>query len=97
MAAARHALHGGATGGNVRRPGIFVIVAFQGEIDMEFFGLLLACNYRIAEDDTVFINRFLELGIPPGAALPWLLPRNVGCARTVATLLEGERLTAWQS
>jgi len=81
----------------VRQPGIFVVAAFQGEIDMEFFGLLLACDYRIAGDDAVFVNRFLELGIPAGAALPWLLARNVGCARAVDILLEGERLTAKQA
>ncbi len=82
---------------NVRHPGIFVIVAFQGKIDMEFFGLLLACDYRIAGDDAVFVNRFLELGIPAGAALPWLLARNVGCARAVDILLESKHLTAKQA
>jgi len=49
-----------------------------------------------AGGNTGFVNRFLELGIPAGAALPWLLARNVGCARAVDILLEGERLTAKQ-
>jgi len=64
---------------------------------MEFFGLLLACDYRITTEDTVLLNRFLELGIPAGAALPWLLARNVGCARAVDILLENQRLTASQA
>ena len=50
----------------------FVITALSGECDFSYFGQALACDYRIATEDTVFVNRLFKSGTMPGV-LPWFL------------------------
>jgi enoyl-CoA hydratase/carnithine racemase len=71
-----------------------VVATFQGEVDLDLFGTLLVCDYRICSDDTVLVNRVLERGSPPGSALFWLLCRYVGYGAAQEILIEGRSLTA---
>ena len=73
---------------SIREIDAFVICVLQGEIDLPFLGPALACDYRIAADDTVFVSRCLDLGLPPVGALPWFLSRFVGRGKAERILLE---------
>ena len=81
----------------VRHLDSFVIASIQGAVDFQLFGLLLACDYRIASEGTVFVNRSLNLGVPPGSAVPWFLARSVGQAKAAQILLEQKSLTSKQA
>ncbi|MBZ0268373.1 hypothetical protein K8I85_09480 [bacterium] len=72
----------------------FVIGVLQGEVDLPFLGLALACDYRIVADDTVFVSRCLELGVPPVGALPWFLTRYLGHGMASRILLGCEPIRA---
>ncbi|NQT14826.1 MAG: enoyl-CoA hydratase/isomerase family protein [Planctomycetes bacterium] len=76
----------------VRKIDAFVIISLQGEIDFHFLGLALACDYRIATDDSVFVNRFLDGDVFPGVT-PWFLSRFVGHAKATDILLERKTLS----
>lgn len=45
-----------------------MIAAVQGELDFDLLGILLACPFRVCAEDTVFVNRVLEVGVSPGSA-----------------------------
>lgn len=77
-----------------RRCESFILCALQGPIALPYLGMALACDYRLAADDTVFVNQCLERGMPPGAALPWMLCRFVGLGRATELLLDREQLGA---
>jgi len=77
----------------VREINTFVIISLQGEMDFRFLGLALACDYRIAADDSVFVNRFLDGGVFPGV-VPWFLSRFVGHVKATEILLESKALSA---
>jgi enoyl-CoA hydratase/carnithine racemase len=74
-----------------------VVVAFQGEVDLDLFGTLLVCDYRICSNDTVLVNRVLERGSPPGSALFWWLCRYLGYGAAQDILIEGRSLTAGEA
>ncbi|MGC9457344.1 MAG: enoyl-CoA hydratase/isomerase family protein [Halothiobacillaceae bacterium] len=78
----------------VRSTSTFVICALQGEILLPFLAPALACDYRVLSEETVFINRCLDTGMPPCGALPWFLSRFVGMGKTFEILFEKESLTA---
>jgi len=64
-----------------------VVAALQGDVSLPFLGVALACDYRLAAENTVFHNRCHELGMPPPAGLPFLLPLYVGFGRASTILL----------
>lgn len=73
---------------------LFTIGAFQGELDINFLGLLLACDYRIASEDSVFVNRGRPPGRSHGTAVPWMLTRIVKPGDALQILLNCEQLSA---
>ena len=75
----------------------FVVCVLQGNVLFPFLGCALACDYRVVADDTVFVNRCLESGLPPAGGLPWFLARLVGHGQAAQILLERESLTAEES
>ncbi len=77
----------------IRKTDSFVISAVEGECDFSFLGALLACDYRIADEDTLFVNRLLRSESTPGV-LPWFLARFLSHAEAADILLEGRSLTA---
>ena len=70
------------------------VAAFGGEVDLDLFGTLLVCDYRICSDDTILVNRVLERSSPPGSAIFWLLSRYLGFGAAQEILIEGRSLTA---
>ncbi len=81
----------------VRDSRLFVATAFQGEVDINFLGLVLACDYRIASEDTVIVNRDNKLGMEVGTAVPWFLIRLLGQRSALDVLLNRKRLTAYDA
>ncbi len=77
----------------IRNLDSFVITALEGECDFCFLGEALACDYRIASQDAVFVNNLFQSKTMPGV-LPWFLTRFLGQAAAADILLEGRSLTA---
>lgn len=56
--------------------------------------LMLACDYRIAEEKTKFIENFHYMGFTPDLSASYFLPRYIGLTRSVELLLTGRMFTA---
>jgi enoyl-CoA hydratase/carnithine racemase len=70
-----------------------VIGALNGHAVGGGFGLALVCDLRIGAIDAKFGANFVKLGLAPGMAISYLLPRLIGVARASELLLTG-RLVA---
>jgi len=56
-------------------------------------GLALVCDLRIANADAKYGANFVRLGLHPGMATTYLLPRLVGLPRALELLLTGRIVT----
>lgn len=81
----------------LRRMTTFSISSFQGQVDLDLFGVLLASHYRICTEDTALVNRVFDRDAAPGSAVLWLLTRYLGAAAANHILLEGKSLTAQEA
>jgi hypothetical protein len=81
----------------LRRITTLCVGSFQGEIDFDLFGVILAGNYRICSEDTVIVNRVLDRDAGPGSAMFWMLTRYLGFAKANDILMEGKSLTAQEA
>jgi len=66
-----------------------VIGALNGHAIGGGFGLALCCDLRIGAEDAKYGANFVRLGIAPGMAISYLLPRLIGPARAAELLLTG--------
>jgi enoyl-CoA hydratase/carnithine racemase len=66
-----------------------VIGALNGHTVGGGFGLALVCDLRIGAVDAKYGANFVKLGLAPGMAISYLLPRLVGVARANELLLTG--------
>ena len=66
-----------------------VIGALNGHAVGGGFGLALICDLRIGAVDAKYGANFVRLGLAPGLAISYLLPRLVGVARASELLLTG--------
>lgn len=66
-----------------------VIAAMNGHAIGGGFGLSLACDLRIACTTAKYGANFCRLGLSPGMAITYLLPRLVGVARANELLFTG--------
>jgi enoyl-CoA hydratase/carnithine racemase len=66
-----------------------VIGALNGHAVGGGFGLALLCDLRIGARDAKYGANFTRLGLAPGLAISYLLPRLVGVARASELLLTG--------
>jgi enoyl-CoA hydratase/carnithine racemase len=64
-----------------------VIGALNGHTVGGGFGLALVCDLRIGAEDAKYGANFVRLGLAPGMAISYLLPRLVGVARANELLL----------
>lgn len=80
----------------VRELDTFVIATLEKDVDLALFGLALPCDYRVATEDAVLVNRFLDLNISCGL-LPWFLSRFMGPAAATEFLLCGKIMTAGEA
>jgi enoyl-CoA hydratase/carnithine racemase len=67
-----------------------VIGALNGHAVGGGFGLALLCDVRIAATDAKYGANFVKLGLAPGLAIGYLLPRLVGAARASELLFTGK-------
>lgn len=81
----------------VRSIDAFVVCVLRGEIDLPFLGPALACDYRIAADDTVFTNRCLRQGLPVCGAVPWFLTHFLGPGKALEILLDPGSIAAGEA
>ena len=66
-----------------------VIAACNGHTVGGGFGLALVCDLRIGAAGAKYGANFVKLGLAPGMAISYLLPRLVGLARASELLLTG--------
>jgi len=66
-----------------------VIGALNGHAVGGGFGLALVCDLRIGAIDAKYGANFVKLGLAPGMAISYLLPRLVGLARANELLFTG--------
>jgi len=66
-----------------------VIGALNGHTVGGGFGLALVCDLRIGARDAKYGANFVKLGLAPGMAISYLLPRLIGVARASELLLTG--------
>lgn len=66
-----------------------VVGALNGHTVGGGFGLALVCDLRIGAADAKYGANFVRLGLAPGMAISYLLPRLVGVARANELLFTG--------
>ncbi|HEU0033285.1 MAG TPA: enoyl-CoA hydratase-related protein [Kofleriaceae bacterium] len=66
-----------------------VIGALNGHAVGGGFGLALVCDLRIGALDAKYGANFVKLGLAPGMAISYLLPRLIGMARASELLFTG--------
>lgn len=76
-----------------------VIAAMNGHAVGGGFGLALMCDLRIAAEDGKYGANFVKLGLAPGMAISYLLPRIIGLPRAnelmfTARLVDGREAEA---
>ena len=64
-----------------------VIHACKGNVISLFLNVSLACDYRIAADNTMFCNPYIDLGMMPIGGGPYLLSKIMGTGKAWETLL----------
>jgi enoyl-CoA hydratase/carnithine racemase len=67
-----------------------VIGALNGHTVGGGFGLALVCDLRIGARDAKYGANFVRLGLAPGMAISYLLPRLIGLPRANELLLTGQ-------
>lgn len=63
---------------NLEKP---VLAAINGAVSGAAFGIALACDLRIAADNSRFVVGFLGIGLAPDSAVSLLLPALIGLGR----------------
>ena len=71
-----------------------VVTAAAGSVVGAFLGGMLAADYRIVSDDTVFSFPHLKYQMAPQGALAYFLPQFVGLPRAERMLIGGEAIRA---
>jgi enoyl-CoA hydratase/carnithine racemase len=66
-----------------------VIGALNGHAIGGGFGLALCCDLRVGAEGAKYGANFVRLGLAPGMAISYLLPRLIGAARASELLLTG--------
>lgn len=71
-----------------------IIHAISGQVMCLFMNLSLACDYRIATENTIFQNCYLDLGLLPKGGSAYFLSRRLGLGKAYEILLLREEITA---
>jgi enoyl-CoA hydratase/carnithine racemase len=66
-----------------------IVNAISGNVISMFLNMSLACDYRIAADDAVFQNPYLQLGLIPKGGGAFFLSKKLGIGRAYEILLSG--------
>lgn len=70
-----------------------VIGALNGHAIGGGMGLALVCDMRVANQDAKYGSNFTKLGLHPGMATTYLLPRFIGIPRAAELLFTGRIIT----
>ncbi len=84
----------------IRRSKKPVVAAVHGAVAGVAFNLLLACDLRLAEENTRFAQAFIRIGLSPDGGGTYLLPRLVGHARAcelamLPTQIDARKAVEW--
>jgi 2-(1,2-epoxy-1,2-dihydrophenyl)acetyl-CoA isomerase len=71
-----------------------IIAALHGPVYGAGVGLALACDLRIAAENTKFSVAFIKIGLMPDAGVTFLLPRVVGLGRAMEMSMLGDVVDA---
>jgi 2-(1,2-epoxy-1,2-dihydrophenyl)acetyl-CoA isomerase len=71
-----------------------LIAALHGPVYGAGVGLALACDLRIAAENTTFSVAFIKIGLMPDAGVTFLLPRVVGLGRAMEMSMLGDAVEA---
>lgn len=71
-----------------------VIAAINGPAAGAGFGLALACDLRLMQDDAKCTAGYVRRGLSPDAGVSWMLPRLVGHSRAMDIVLTGRDVDA---
>jgi 2-(1,2-epoxy-1,2-dihydrophenyl)acetyl-CoA isomerase len=71
-----------------------VIAAINGAAAGAGFGLALACDLRLMQDDAKCTAGYVRRGLSPDAGVSWMLPRLVGHSRAMDIVLTGRDVDA---
>lgn len=71
-----------------------VIAALHGPVYGAGVGIALACDLRIAAENTKFSVAFIKIGLMPDAGVTFLLPRVVGLGRAMEMSMLGDAVEA---
>ncbi len=71
-----------------------VIAAVNGVAAGAGCSLALACDLRIASEEAVFIEVFINVGLIPDSGSTFMLPRLVGLGKAMELCLTGQRVEA---
>lgn len=61
------------------------------------FGVALACDFRIASKDAIFVSSFARIGLSGDSGVTWGLSRIVGRAKALDILMLSPRMSAKQA
>ncbi|UCD73988.1 MAG: enoyl-CoA hydratase/isomerase family protein [Phycisphaerales bacterium] len=71
-----------------------IIAAVNGVAAGAGCSLALACDFRIASEQAVFIEAFIHVGVAPDAGSTYFLPRMIGHARAMEMCCTGRKVDA---
>lgn len=74
-----------------------VIGALNGHAIGGGMGLALVCDMRVANQDAKYGSNFTKLGLHPGMATTYLLPRFIGIPKTAELLFTGRIITGTEA
>jgi 2-(1,2-epoxy-1,2-dihydrophenyl)acetyl-CoA isomerase len=74
-----------------------VIHTCRGDLIALFMNVGLVCDYRIAAENTIFCNTYLDLGMLPKGGGPLFLSRLMGKGKAYEMLLIKEEITATEA
>ncbi len=75
----------------IRKP---IVAALQGPVYGAGVGIALACDLRVAAENTKFSVAFIKIGLMPDAGVTFLLPRVVGLGRAMEMSMLGDAVEA---
>lgn len=74
-----------------------IIAAVNGPAAGAGMSLALACDLRIAAENTTFLQAFVKVGLIPDSGSTWLLPRLIGYTRALELMLTGRKINAQEA
>jgi 2-(1,2-epoxy-1,2-dihydrophenyl)acetyl-CoA isomerase len=74
-----------------------VVAAINGSVAGAALGIILACDIRIAADDSRFVVGFSGIGLSPDSAVSLLLPSIIGLGRATEYAFTNQPISAQQA